>query len=92
MTNFEEFECDQEKLGYFASELAVATMEYERKVGWVLAYPLKEAKPRKRKQKDGKDVEDMLADGIVVRNLFVKWVRNHEKEKDKRERKRRQGS
>ena len=92
MTNFEEFECDQEKLGYFASELAVATMEYERKVGWVLAYPLKEAKPRKRKQKDGKDVEDMLADGIVVRNLFVKWVRDHEKEKDKRERKRRQGS
>jgi hypothetical protein len=67
-------------------------MEYERKVGWVLAYPLKEAKPRKRKQKDGKDVEDMLADGIVVRNLFVKWVRDHEKEKDKRERKRRQGS
>merc|ERR1711871_165517 len=37
--NFEEFDCDRDKLGYFASELAIATMEYERKVGWVLAYP-----------------------------------------------------
>ncbi|GMH51108.1 hypothetical protein TrRE_jg9084 [Triparma retinervis] len=90
-TNFEEFECDQEKLGYFASELAVATMEYERKVGWVLAYPLKEAKPRRRKQKDGKEVEDMLADGIVVRNLFVKWVRDYEKDKSKKEKKRKRG-
>jgi len=77
--DFDELDCDQEKLGFFASELALATMEYERKKGWVLAHPLKEAKVKKRKGKK----EDMLADAIIVRNLFVKWVREHERDEEK---------
>ena len=36
----DEESCDNEKLGFFAMELSLATLEYERRGGWELAFPL----------------------------------------------------
>ncbi|GMH69049.1 hypothetical protein TL16_g05068 [Triparma laevis f. inornata] len=80
--DFERFGCDQEKLGFLAMELTIATMEWERRRGFELVWPLKKVVVEE-------DMEEVDREAGIMRNMFVKWVGVKEKEKLKDEKRRR---
>ena len=62
-------------------ELTVATMEWDRKRGFDLVWPLKKVEVN-----DGMD--DFEREAGIMRNLFLKWIGTKEKDRLKEERRR----
>lgn len=73
--------CDHDKIGMYAMELVVATFEYQRKGGWELAFPLAE---EGGEGEGGEGEGEGEVEARVLRSLFVKWVKQHEKEQDRK--------